>query len=252
VDDGSRQTPPALIGRWGSAFPVTIVRRPHLGAATARNRGVQSSRGSSLVFMDADCRPQKTCLAALNSTMTESPAHDCFQLRLVGDCSKLVGRAEELRLISIQEHMVQSNGCIRYLNTAGFAVRRERAVAEKELFDSTAPRSEDTFFLVKLMKSGELPFFVRSAVVQHVISLPLTSCLLKDIRSGYLEGKANRKIATTGIRIRVTPLERLRMLWTMWRTAGQSSIGKAGYFVLLLRQILERTTSAVCQRLLPS
>jgi Glycosyl transferase family 2 len=252
VDDASREAAPGYIGRWANAFPLTIIRQSHLGVAGARNRGVQGCKGSILVFMDADCRPRKTCFSALHSTIEDSPGHDCFQLRLVGDRSKLVGRAEELRLISIQEHMAQPNGCIRYLNTAGFAIRRERALAEKELFDPTARRSEDTFFLVKLMRTGELPVFVRNAIVQHVISLSLPKCLLKDIRSGYLEGKANRKIATTGIRIRVTHLERLRMLSTMWRTADQPSIGKAGYFVLLLRQVFERTTSAVCQRLCPN
>ena len=61
--------------------------------------------GSILLFADADCRFQKDCLALLGSAVASSPPHDCFQLRLTGDCSTLVGRVEELRLMTLQDHL---------------------------------------------------------------------------------------------------------------------------------------------------
>jgi hypothetical protein len=42
--------------------------------------------------------------------IADSPQHDCFQLRLIGNCSSLVGRAEELRLSTFQNHMLQPDG----------------------------------------------------------------------------------------------------------------------------------------------
>lgn len=196
-----------------------------------------------LLFVDADCRLQTNCLAALSSTIADSPQHDYFQLRIVGHRSNLVGRAEELRLITFQEHMIQTDGRIRYLNTAGFAMRRARADFDKGVFDPVALRAEDTLLLANLMQAGKLPLFVPEAIVEHEIPLSLIGCLRKDIRSVYLEGKAYDIIASKGVRIRVTHRERLRLLSAMWKTAGQPSIGRSAWVVLVARQALQRTIS---------
>ena len=249
VDDGSREPAPPLIHRWTGYFFLAIVRQPHQGVASARNRGAEASRGSVLVFVDADCRLRKECLSALHSTIANSPGHDCFQLHLVGDCSTLVGRAEGLRLMTLQNHLVQPDRRIRYLNTSGFAVRRTRVRPEEEMFDPSVRRGEDTLFLARLMEQGELPLFVREAIIEHTISLSLAKCLLKDVRSGYFAAKAHREISARGLRIRVNHLERLQVLSSMWRNSGEPSIGRAGYFVLLARQSVERATSAVSKHL---
>ena len=128
VDDGSSEAAPEVIRQWVRCLHLTIVRQSHAGISAARNHGIQISRGSVLLFVDADCRLQTNCLAVLGSTITDSPQHNCFQLHLVGDCRGPVGRAEELRLRSFQEHMLQPDGRIRYLNTAGFAIRRMRVI----------------------------------------------------------------------------------------------------------------------------
>ncbi len=240
VDDGSDNPAPEMIRQWGNSFPLTIVRQPHAGISAARNLGIRTSDGSVLLFVDADCRLQSNCLAALSATITRSPQHDFFQLRLAGEHSTAVGRAEELRLITFQEHTLQPDGRIRYLNTAGFAIRRARADSEAGLFDPAALRGEDTLLLANLMQRGELPLFVSDAIVQHAISLSLTQCIRKDIRSAYLEGQTYEAIASKGVTIRVTHSERLRLLRSMWKTSGEGSIGRAAWFVLVGRQALQR------------
>jgi glycosyltransferase involved in cell wall biosynthesis len=236
VDDGSRETAPEVIQDWIGSYPLTIVRQHHAGISVARNRGIQVSKGSILLFVDADCRFENNCLAALDSTIKQSPQHDCFQLHLIGDRSQLVGRAEELRLITLQNHMLQPNGCIRYLNTAGFAIRRARVDVDQGVFDPIAVRAEDTFLLANLMQSGELPLFVANAIVQHSIPLSLMACLRKDVRSAYLEARVFDIIASKGVKIRVSHRQRLRMLWSMWKTSGESAIGRSAWFVLVTRQ----------------
>ena len=67
VDDGSGEAAPEVIRQWVPRLPLTIVRQDHAGIPTARNRGVQISRGSILLFIDADCRFQTNCLTALES-----------------------------------------------------------------------------------------------------------------------------------------------------------------------------------------
>ncbi|MGC1162166.1 MAG: glycosyltransferase family A protein [Candidatus Sulfotelmatobacter sp.] len=243
VDDGSTVAAPEFIRSPAHSYPLTLIRQSHSGIPSARNQGIRASRGAVLLFVDADCRLQTNCLAALSSTIADSPQHDYFQLRIVGRGSNLVGRAEGLRLITFQEHMLQTDGRIRYLNTAGFAMRRARADIDTGVFDPVALRAEDTLLLANLMQAGKLPLFVPEAIVEHEIPLSLMGCLRKDIRSVYLEGKAYDIIASKGVRIRVTHRERLRLLSAMWKTAGQPSIGRSAWVVLVARQALQRTIS---------
>jgi glycosyltransferase involved in cell wall biosynthesis len=237
VDDGSREEAPAFIREWSGRFPLEVLRQAHEGISAARNRGVLHSRGEAVVFVDADCKLRNDCLATLAATMAQNPQRNYFQLRLVGDCQNLVGRAEELRLITIQNHMLRPDGCIRYLNTAGFAIRRHSAAADG-VFDPAALRAEDTLLLADLMQSGELPFFVEGAVVQHAIPLNLVQCLAKDVRSTFLEAKTYDAIAARGVKFRVSHRERLTMLRSMWRTSRRASIGFGGWLVLAMRQTL--------------
>ena len=245
VDDGSTEATPEQIRNAAFNYPLTVIQQPHTGISAARNQGIRIAKGKILLFVDADCRLQTDCLAALESAVTNAPGHDYFQLRIIGNCSSLVGRAEHLRLLTFQTYMLQPDGCIRYLNTAGFAMRRERADLETGVFDPDAMRAEDTLLLANLMQDGKLPLFVPGAIVEHAIPLSLMQCVQKDVRSVSLEGKAYGVIAEKGIRIRITHRERLKLLWSMWKAAGQNSIGRSAWFVLVVRQSLQRIISFV-------
>jgi GT2 family glycosyltransferase len=243
VDDGSTDLAPDFIGLSNHGYPLRFIQQTHSGIPASRNRGVRASQGAVLLFVDADSRPLPNCLASLHSAIARSPQHDCFQLRLTGNCSSLVGRAEELRLINFQEYMLQPDGRIRYLNTAGFAIRRRRVDIATGPFDPLALRGEDTLLLARLMEAGELPLFVPDAIVEHYIALSLLKSLLKDFRSVYLEQRMYETIAASGVKIHVNHRERLRLLSSMWRTAGRDSIGRSAWFALALRQGFKRVVS---------
>jgi len=246
VDDGSREPVPELIRQWADRFPLAIISQTHRGIPAARNRGVQAATGSVLLFVDSDCRLHPDCLRNLASAVVQLPQQNSFQLRLTGDLSSLVGKTEELRFLTLQNRLRQPNGCIRYLNTSAFAIRRARVNLEKDFFDVNVRRGEDTLLLVSLIEAGELPYFLATATVQHVIPLSLRLCLLKDIRSAYLERKAYDIVAAKGVRIRVSNRERLRMLSSMWKTAGDEGIGRMAWFVLVGRQTIQRIVSVGC------
>jgi glycosyltransferase involved in cell wall biosynthesis len=243
LDDCSQEGAPQSIRRWAGGYPLTIVRQPHAGIAAARNHGIRVSKGSVLVFVDADCKLHERCLARLHLATVASPQHHYFQLRLTGDCSRLVGKSEQLRLQSIQDHKLRPDSRIPYLNTSGFAVRRARAEVEGSLFDPTVVRAEDTLLLVNLMKSGSIPLFVDQAVVQHAIPLSLTECLRKDIRSAYLEGQTYALIGTMGVTVRVSWRERLQILRSTWKIASQHPAGRSGWMLFVVRTIVQRLTS---------
>ncbi len=245
VDDGSHEPAPESICQWGKRYPLSVVRQAHAGIPTARNLGVQNSKGDVLVFTDTDCRFETNCLSVLNSVLAEFPQHNCFQLHLAGDSSSLFGRAEDLRLLALQNHLLQPDGRIPYLNTAGFAIRREHLNSLDSLFDPVALRAEDTLLLVNLMEQGEIPFFVPKAMVQHTVNLSLTKCFRKDVRLAWLEAKTFELIAAKGVRVRIGNRERLQILRDTWRTSRQSSVGRAAWFVLAGRQMLQRMISAL-------
>lgn len=245
VDDGSRQPAPEPIRRWNESYPLTIIRQSHAGIPSARNRGIQESKGDVLLFTDADCRLHPDCLSALAMTLAISPGQDCFQLHIVGDGSNLVGRAEKLRLIAIKEQTLQADGRIRYLNTSGFVIRRSRLSHGSVLFNPAARRAEDTLLLANLIRSNELPFFVFSAMVQHSISLSLWECLRKDVGTGRSEGITSRLVQRTGIRVRMRNRDRLRMLASTWKLARDPSIGRRAWSVLVMRQLIERAVTTL-------
>jgi glycosyltransferase involved in cell wall biosynthesis len=252
VDDGSSEAAPDFIRRWTECYPLTIIGHSHAGISVARNRGVQASQGAVLLFVDADCRFQANCLVALAAKVSNSPQYNYFQLHLVGDCLGTVGKAEQLRLTMLQNHMLRPDGRIRYLNTAGFAIRRSAVDVEQGVFNPIALRAEDTFLMASLIQRGEFPLFVPNATIQHSIPLSLMECLRKDIRSIYQEVKTYELIISKRVKFRSSHRERLRMLRSMWKTSRQRSIGRWAWFVVTGRQGLRLVASYVyrCIRLI--
>jgi glycosyltransferase involved in cell wall biosynthesis len=243
VDDGSDETVPDEIQRYACLLPLTVLRQPHAGIATARNFGIAKSSGSILLFADADSRFQESCLAVLESIIAKAPQRNSFQLHLVGDCSSLVGRAETLRLMTLQNHMLATNGSIRYLNTAGFAIRRSSLKADGGLFDPRVLRGEDTLLLASLIERQELPLFAKGATIKHDVTLSWLRCLCKDLRSAFLERKTYDLIAQKRIRLRMSHGERLKFLWSMWKASKHPAIGRSAWFVLTIRHSLKRISS---------
>src|ERR1700722_8954012 len=58
VDDGSSVAAPERFHEWTHQLPLTIVRQSHAGIPSARNRGIQISKGSGLLFEAAAPRAQ--------------------------------------------------------------------------------------------------------------------------------------------------------------------------------------------------
>jgi glycosyltransferase involved in cell wall biosynthesis len=243
ADDGSNEPAPDSIHEWATRYSLKVIRLPHSGISTARNRATQISEGAILLFMDADCRLHPDCLSNLALAIAEAPQHDYFQLHLVGDCRGSVGKAEELRLTMLQQQTLQPDGRIRYLNTAGFAIRRAAVDIRKGVFDPEALRAEDTFFMASLIQHGKLPFFVPGATVQHSIPLSLIECLRKDIRSVWLEARTYELIASKGVNFRLSYRERLSMLRSMWKTSRTLALGRWPWFVVTGRQGLRLVVS---------
>jgi hypothetical protein len=94
--------------------------------------------------------------------------------------------------------------------------------------------------LASLIQTGELPLFVPDAIVEHYVHLSLMGCARKDFRSASPEAQTFRMIASTGVEIRVTFRERLKLLRSTWKIARDRAIGRSAWFVLIIRQAIQR------------
>ena len=249
VDDGSTEEAPESIRSWSNSYPLTVITQPRAGISAARNRGIRVCNGSFLLFIDADSRLHSDALAVLHSKITDSPNDSCFQMHLIGDRKTLVGKAEDIRLETIQQHTLQADGRIRYLNTAGFAIRRSRVDVERGLFDAAALRGEDTLLLSDMLRGGELPVFVGQAFVRHAIGLSPIQCVIKEIRSALLESATYNRIHAMEVRIRASHADRIKMLLWMWGFSRQPSIGRSAWALAVARQLVRRIASTAATHL---
>jgi glycosyltransferase involved in cell wall biosynthesis len=245
VDDGSLTPAPPQVLKWGSAYPINIIRQSHAGLAVARNRGLQLAEGTIVVFVDCDCVLRWDCLTSLMSVVALCPQDGYFQLRLTGDCSDVVGRAEHLHLSNIQQRFLLDDGVhICFLGAGGVAVRVESVQKSRGLFDARAIRAQDTLLLSELVRAGQMPRFVPDAFVLHAVKLSVRRYLLKALTTGYWEGKTYGMIASRGMTIRVTNTQRFSMLASLWVNSRQASIGLLAFFTVCLRQLLKLLGSA--------
>ncbi len=251
VDDGSSQPVPDSIRQSKLNFPIQFIRQNHGGVATARNAGIRAATGDVFVFTDCDCVLDTDCLHSLWACMVKYPRDDCFQLHLKGDPSHVVGRAVELHLSTIQLQTLFTSGQIRYLNTAGCAIRRRRIAENAVLFDRRAVRAQDTLLLADLILNGECPRFVPEAIVQHDVRLRLGPFMWKALRAGYVGGRTYGIIRTLGVSIRVDAPRRLHILLFMLKHSSKTSLGIAPFVIVTTRQCLGHLGAALYRCIVP-
>jgi len=68
VDNGSRRLPAAICSMWPDVY---LVSETIPGPGPARNRGIREASGDILAFVDADCRPDRGWLAAIEAAFAD-------------------------------------------------------------------------------------------------------------------------------------------------------------------------------------
>jgi hypothetical protein len=199
---------------------------------------VRAASGDVFVFTDGDCVLHTDCLHSLWACTVRHARDNCFQLHLKGDTSHLVGRAEELHLSTILSQALSDGGHIRYLNTAGFAIRRSRTAEDAAVFDHRAVRAQDTLLLADLILNGECPRFVPDAIVQHDVRLRVGRYMWKALWTGYVGGRTYAIIRTLGVSIRADATQRARILLSMFKHSLKTPSGIAPFMIVITRQCL--------------
>ncbi len=180
VNNNSADGSCSIIGKYPS---VTLVREKTQGAYVARNAGILASRGTVLVFSDADAIAPKNWLSDIHAAMSSEdldiligwylPAHAGRLLQihslLVCERIKIAVRTKQVSMITASA----SNLIIK------------RSVFDKEGLFMTVPRSEDKFFVLRCFERGyTIGFDEKIGVVRNDID-SLGTALRKNFTYGY-------------------------------------------------------------------
>lgn len=250
VDDGST-TPSEHLPSLPWTVSIRSVRIANSGASTARNIGLHLAVGALVLFVDSDCYLDESALMRLVAAAEEHPQDKTFQLRITGNILTVVGTAEEIRQSSVQKTMLQTDGRIMWLNTAGFAVRRDFANQLGELFDKRARRSQDTLLMARLLRYGQLPRYVPDSIVSHAPPLSSLRYVLKAYSAARHSRPAYALIAAMGVTVTANGKQRRQIWQEMSTKASQMPHGRAAFCVLLAREALNRIARLLTRRATP-
>jgi hypothetical protein len=170
-----------------------------------------------------------------------------FQLCIRGDKSTLIGAAEEIDNSAAQVVFRQQDGSIKWLNTAGFAIRRAYAELLMPLFDERAIRAQDTLLLAKLLEKGQSPpRYLPGSIVFHSPRMTLLGYICKAYDEHVDSLKAYALMAQMNLTIRMSLQERGEILRHFWFKASQLRHGWLAFSVVITRYLIRMSARLLC------
>ena len=194
VDDGSISP---VVEKWDHRkmpFRLRFVRQSPMGIAAARNAGIRFSNGDLILLTDSDCVFRNDSLYNLSACVLSHPNDIAFQMAFAPTRGRIVWRIDDLGLRAKQQVLKTSSGHIRYLDTAGFAIRRDYIMENGDIFCLNDIRGSDSTLLARLSADGVLPFFVSQALVEHHRPHSLVRHLLRHFTIGYHTSPARLRL----------------------------------------------------------
>jgi glycosyltransferase involved in cell wall biosynthesis len=176
VDDGSTDGSVGLIER----YPVRLIRLDRrLGAAAARNRGAENSRGEILFFIDADCLLREDALALANTAMAQEP-----DAVIGGTYTRLPFDSDFFS--AFQSLFIHYSETKRpepdYLATHAMVIRADLFRASGGFPELFLPILEDVELSHRLRKSGTRLVMKPELQVMHIFNFNLRKSLVNAFR----------------------------------------------------------------------
>ncbi len=199
VDDGSTDSSAEIARR----FPVRYIRQENRGLCEARNRGIRESKGSYLVFLDADDRLKPQAIATGLGALALRP--DCAMtvgdhVFIAANGSYLANSTKEDPLDSHYEALLKSN----FIEMISSVLFRRSIFDEVGGFDATLRVAEDYELYLRIARTW--PIFCHPAVIAEYrmhgantsrdseLMLTTTLQVLKS-QARYLDNDSGRLIA---------------------------------------------------------
>jgi GT2 family glycosyltransferase len=228
VDDGNDVALEPVVAAVRGRVDVTLLRRPHGGAAAARNSGAARARGRLLAFTDDDCAPAPDWLDKLGRRFARAPSAVMIGGRTVNALTgNVYSTASQLVVDAGYAHLNGNPGRARFLAAANLALPAEafRALGG---FDESFVTSEDRELCGRWESRGHRMVYAPEAIVYHAHDLTLTSFWRQHFaygRGAFLMQQA-----------------RARHGWEQFRP-------DPGYYARLLRTPFSRTSRVAAVRL---
>lgn len=208
VDDASTDRTAELAQEHGA----TVLQQPkRLGAAAARNKGLQVARAEIICFTDADCQPRDDWLEQMLVPFAQqsvSGAKGIYATRQPQLTARFVQVEYEDKydLLRKQEH-------INFIDTYSAAYRRSTLVAN-DGFDEDMTYLEDQELSFRLAARGYKMVFAPGAVVIHQHSATLRAYARKKLTIGYWKAQIVRRFPGRAIQDSHTPqVMKLQMIF---------------------------------------
>jgi GT2 family glycosyltransferase len=188
VDDGSTDAT-AVVARARGAH---VVQLPGRGPAAARNAGARVASGDVLVFFDADCVPEPTCLRALLAPLQDPRvagvrgSYTTSQRAIVARFVQLEMEEKQAQLAASPQIAVVDTSCAAYRRGVFWAYGG---------FDERFPATsvEDVELSFRLVAGGERLIFAPGARVRHRHPEQLAHYLWRKLRFGYYRARLYRR-----------------------------------------------------------
>jgi len=167
VDDGSTDASPKLVEQFKEKthLSLRLVRQENAGPAKARNRGVESSQGKIIIFLDSDCIPPKNWVEEMTLPLRENIVGSNCGYR-VKNKDSIVARYVDYEMAKRHEKMVG-----KHIDTlGGYSACLLREIFMKVGgFDTayTTSSGEDFDLAFRITKMGYRLVFVDKTFVYH-------------------------------------------------------------------------------------
>lgn len=202
VDDGSTDNTVIV----AAGFPeVKVITQDHAGPAAARNRGAREATGDILVFVDADCEPAPTWLAALTRPFLNDKdvvaTKGVYRTRQTSWAARFAQLEFESRYLKLARQKR-----IAFVDTYSAAVRAD-AFRDVGGFDPHFPVAdhEDADFSFKLARRGSKMVFCPDAVVYHRHSASWRRYLALKFRRAFWRALVYRRFPARILKDTYTP-----------------------------------------------
>lgn len=181
VDDGSTDKTPQVVR---SFREVLYVRQENAGPATARNRGAADSKGEFILFTDSDCIPHNNWVEKIvNGFGNENVSAVCGSYGIANP-EDILARCIHDEILFRHRFLMSSYP--RAFGSYNVGIRRT-VFFEVGGFDESYRQAsgEDNDLSYKVVKSGQLIYFERKAIVNHYHTTQLFKYFKEQYRHGF-------------------------------------------------------------------